>query len=203
MNDTIAKLATYLSSKPSKLRVHFYRNRHLLNESCKNIQIQNLIHNESDLNLLQQQCLYGPLTVDDCTTPIERSALRRWKSKLPQDPKFFRLFATQLKIWKQFEDKTLLEFLDSPEGRAWYRGRKKLKRAPLFELDCHYKVSKSSALRHECRIRELLRKQPLLRWEDLRDLGVKNAQSIFQRFPQRALHRSRYLKNLRAQTDSE
>lgn len=203
MNCIIFELAKGLTLKMKFSRATFYRHRRLLDTPCREIAIQNFFKSKEQLAHLESLCLYSPLLIND----IEPSKLNIHRTipfhKLPSDPNFFRFLKRQMNLWNAFKDKTLREFIQSSEGQYWFKRRRLLKRRPLFELDAPYKVSKRSALAYELKVRSLLRKYPLLRWEDLKALGVKNAQPIYQRFPQRALYRERLLKKLQFQIDTE
>jgi len=109
-----------------------------------------------------------------------------------------RCLTSQCALWKRFENKTVHEFLHSLEAHAWHRGAQKTKNAkPLFELDQMYKSTKRTALNYELKIRAVIRANPLLTYSDLKRLGVKNAQLIWERFPQRELHRARAWRKFR------
>lgn len=203
MNDIFFKLARFMHHSSPQLKSFYYRHRALLQKKCGEISAQTFFKSEAEWNLFKQQYRYGPLQFSDLSPSTNRKALEKIVKSFPKDPKFYAFFKNQMDLWIKFSDQSLEDFLKSTEGKRWFERRKLLKRKPLFELDAPYKTSKRSALEHESKVRGLLRKHPLLRWEDLRDLGVKNAQAIVQRFPQRAFHRQNFLKKLTSQIDSE
>jgi hypothetical protein len=188
------KLADYFFNKKAYAKATFFRNRKLLKQPLKNLNVIFWVKSKNDLALAKKLALYAPLDAQDLSSP-EKKILNRWRS-LPQDPKFFKHILKQWELSKLFSEKSFLEFLMSPEGLAWYKSRSKLKRAPYFELDQIYKSSKQSALHREIFVRSLIRKFPLLTYTDLKSIAPKNLQLIWERFPQRELHRKRFLTSL-------
>lgn|GEM_PF-6839855 len=197
MTNAIFCLSDYLLSKNRSRQSHYYRKRHLLSTACSDIKIFPWINEDSDEELLKILSQYAPLNALDLENKKLSYKLNSWNKTLPHDQKFFKMCLKQLSFWKSLSSKTLKDFIYSPEGENWYRKRKQLKRKSFFELDMPYKSTKTSALIRCQKARQLMREYPLLRWEDLRQLGLRNAQAIYENFPFRKHYRQLYLENLR------
>jgi len=105
---------------------------------------------------------------------------------------------SQSQVWKKYESHKLEDFLHSSEAKEWLKSAMALGRKPLFEFDRSYYPSKSAALNHSQRVRDLLREQPLLRYADLKELKIKNAQKIIEGFSALPYLRTEKLKLIRA-----
>ena len=185
------KLANYVYTKNPKLKSFFYRHKSWLNKKCCEYPAFEPFHFSKDL--LRELALYGPCENSEISKPVFET-LRKYNA--PKDPKFYRMILSQAEIWSGFQNKPLLFFLESDAAKSWHSSRKKLGRKALFEFDMPFKKSKTQALDYEMKIRDLLRKNPLLRFEDLKRLGVRNSQAILERFPYLSMHRENYLKAL-------
>lgn len=197
MNDVFYRLGEYLiDSKPS-YQTHFYRYRHLLKKPLKDLNFCDWASQEHEWKLAQELSLYAPLRPEDLKDQDLRRILRQWKkAALPEDPKFYQMLLRQNRIRTQYSDLSLEKFLGSKEGLQWLAKRKRLKRKPLFELDQPYKKSKQSSLKLKSEVRDLIRRNPLLRFEDLKALKIRNAQALLDSFPHRFYHRDSFLKAL-------
>lgn len=185
------KLADYVYTKNPKLKSFFYRHQNWLNKKCSDYPALDPFDFSKDV--MRELALYGPcedLEISRAVLEITR------KHHTPNDPKFYRMLLSQAEIWRAFQDKPLQFFFESDAAKTWHRRRKKLGRKALFEFDTPYKKSKAQALDDELKVRNLLRKNPLLRFEDLKRLGVRNSQAILERFPYLSMHRENYLKSL-------
>lgn len=199
----IFKLAQFLERETPALRSHYYRYRNLFQKPLSDIDLLGEFSSKKNRDLLFLMSAYGPLQISDIESLELRKILSRWLKQYPQDPKFYRHTYEILQWIEENSNLSLLKFMKTPQFLGWMQKRSRLKRAPAFEMDSHYKSSKQSALAHELKVRNILRKNPLLRYEDLKLLGVKNLQPILERFPQLALHRKLFLEKLRAQTARE
>lgn len=138
---------------------------------------------------------HSPLTEEDFETTDDRETFRQLQ-RFPQDRAYFEMLLKQNALFKKHQNLSVREFLDSQEGRTWLNRAKRLKRKPAFCLEIPYYPTRKHSLRAEADLKRLLRKQPLLRYLDLKEMGFKNVQSILERFPSLSLHRQRYLKQL-------
>lgn len=112
------------------------------------------------------------------------------------------MFLRQYKLWRKFEKIKLIDFFATREAMDWYLQAKKLKRAPLFALDCDYKSSKQTSIETRAKIYSLLRSHPLTRFEDLKKLKLPNAQRYFEDFkPYLMHHREAFYEKLRQKYD--
>jgi hypothetical protein len=203
MNDRLFKLARFLKNTSAKDRSHFYRFRHLLDKKLEEVAAILFLSSEEEVKLATHLSLYSPITENDLSSKVEIQIFRKWKKIFPQDKKFFKMVLKQYEILKRYKDASVKSFLESKEGEEWYRNRRQLNRTSLFELDQPYKKSKTIAIHHEKKVRQLIRNNPLIRWEDLRDLKIKNAQTIFQNFPARQIYRDAFLQKLKTRLAGE
>lgn len=191
------KLFAYQESSDPSLRSHYYRHRSILQKKLSEIPFAPWF-GEKDAELIRLLSKFGPLEPADLQNQSQQSKLRKWNQILPQDPHFFRMLEGQMQLYKNFSESSIERFFESPEAKAWALQRAKLNRPPLFELDQFFKSSKTPALHREKVARALLRSQPLLRLIDLQEMGLKNAQTIWERFPFRELYRRSYLDSLKS-----
>lgn len=192
----IFRLSSALLERKNSSKSFFYRNRHLLEAPCKQISLQALLTHPEAKTLLSELSKFAPLQALDLSDNTRAQLLQDWNKTFPQDKKFYQMMKQQLEIWEGFSDKPLQEFIESPEGKTWYEKRRGLKRPAVFELDMPFKKTKQSALINSEKIRSIIRSFPLIRYEDLKELGLKNLQPVFENFPQRELHRTRYLTEI-------
>lgn len=196
--DRIFRLGIYLHEKKPEFRSHFYRCRQLLKQKTQ--EVYNFEEFRGHKSLVQLLAQYAPLEPEDLNESSDKRILKSWNLRYPRDPKFFQMLLSQMDVWKDFHNQILLKFLESEAGLSWIKSRKKIKRKAYFELDTFYKRTKSSALKNEIQVRNLLRKHPLLRLEDLRKLSVRNAQVILANFPFLEKHRTEFLHKLKGST---
>jgi hypothetical protein len=188
--------AFYYKNSPQQ-RSHFYRYQSWLKKKCSEIPAIHLLENNSDLALAQDLSRFAPLESADMNSRDMAHKLKEWNQSLPNDRLFYKMLMDQWLMWESFATKTLEFFFNSKEGKEWFRKRKTLTdRPPRFELDIPFKRSKAAALAHERKVKDLLRENPLLRYQDLGALKVKNAQPICERFPHQAYHREFFLKQI-------
>lgn len=195
--NTLFKLASYHHSKTSRLRSHFFRHRHLLQLPCHQLEKFAFTATSEDLPIIRQMAQDAPLLASDLD---EKSSLEflnkhpRW----PNDRAFYKNLLQQLEIWRRFSNRNLLEFLESDLGQKWYASRSRMSRIPLYELDCPYRATRPEVFAHELRVKALLRTNPLLRFSDLKALGIANAQKILENYPALVKHRRTYLERLKS-----
>ena len=137
----------------------------------------------------------APMTEDDFESPKDRELFLKLQA-FPQDRAYFEMLLEQDALFKKFRNTTVKDFLDSAEGKAWFKRAQRIKHKPAFCLEIPYYPTRQSSLRAEADLKRLLRRQPLLRYLDLKAMGFKNVQAILERFPSLNLHRQRYLKQL-------
>jgi hypothetical protein len=199
MNDTLFKIARYLRKPNPSLKAHFYRKRGMLEVRCSEIQIAPWMKSVRELRVAADLAKFGPLMPQDFPEKQDRKIASKWLNRLPQDRNYFKLLCDQQVLWRSFRDRTLEDFLNSHEGKRWYRMRLQMTRKPTFELDMPYKRTKEEAYKNELKVREMIRENPLLQWVDLKKMNVRNAQAIYERFPHRELYRERVLADLTKQ----
>ncbi len=171
----------------------WHRHRHLLELPCGSVRLKNWPLTTEQLEVAQILAQCAPLKIEDFKTSAQKKIYRQWK-RLPQDPKYFKMLVEQDLLWRKLSHTTLMDFFGSPQAKLWYRGRSRSNRKAYFEFEAAYKASRKRALLYEASIKDLLRKNPLLRYQDLKVLGVKNAQVIMEKFPQLAQYRESALK---------
>ncbi len=196
MYDTLYKLGLYIHTHSRKLRSHYFRNRSLLKKKCQSFEATPEFTSEAHQRVLMASEVHGSCLESDFESHSEKSVLQEWMNRFPDDPRFYRMLRQQMNLWKAFGDKTVEEFLRSREGVQWLQRRKKLKRRPTFELDRTFRASKQAALLYERKVQRLIRENPLLRWEDLKTMGIKNAQKIVGRFTPMKNLRKKFLREL-------
>jgi len=185
------KLAHYFYTEDPRLKSFYYRHRDWLKKKCALYPAFEPF--TFSQKLIEELARFGPCVAGEVSPSVcEKLEL----IKAPNDPKFYRMILAQIEIWRGFERQALQSFLESDEGKFWYQDRKKMKRKIFFEFDRSYKKSKTQALQYEDKVRDLLRRHPLLRLDDLKRIGVRNAQAILERFPYLSAYRENYLKSL-------
>ena len=192
MNSILWHLFVAIHSPKKSSRSTFFRHKDWLKKSCRSLAGVEFIKNKNHLTLLKTLSEFGPLKPSDVKE--NKNILKSWNQKFPQDPKFYQMALVEYKKWNQFSHQNIESFLISEEGLKWGHLRSQLQRPPLFELDRAYKNSKSSALSYEMNIRNLLRRYPFLSLKNMKYIGIRNAQPIWDRFPQRRLHEARFLE---------
>lgn len=192
----IFRLSEALLDRRKTSKSFFYRHRHLLEALCKNICLQPLLKNSEAESLLSELAKFAPLQALDLNNEAQAKLLQDWNKIFPQDKKFYQMMKQQLELWQDFAEKPLREFIESRDGQSWYKKRMRLKRPATFELDLPFKKTKKSAYLNTEKIRNIIRTHPLIRYEDLKELGLKNLQPVFENFPQRELHRTRFLTQI-------
>lgn len=202
MFDSFFKLKAYLSRGDRKFQSFFYRHRDALEKPCKQFALADWLEGLDAERLCELLASYAPIKEVDLEDDKLKKLLSAWNKRLPQDPHFFANTLKQLSIWRRFADKKLIDYLESSEADDWFSQRLKLRTRPHYELDCFYKRSKASALKRREQALELIRQNPLIRWVDLKEMGVRNPQGILESFPFAESHRKRYLQQLRAQSKS-
>lgn len=195
--NTIFRLSLYLNGLDQRQRSHFYRYRSLLKEKCSEVSLHPKIALQTKCKLFSQLALFGPLEPRDLADQDSKQLLAILNQCFPRDPKFYRSLLSQLSLWESCSEETLQSFLESDKGYQWTLQRTKMKRPALYELDLPYKRSKIPALENLQKGREILREQPFLRLEDLRQLGIRSPQKLLEGFPQLELHRQKKLKEIR------
>lgn len=197
MFNTIYKLAAYLLEKKEIYRSFFYRHRNLLDEKCKNIPIGIEGHQDQVIEYFEILELAAPFEIIEL--PENCAQFLKWNKHLIliEDPKFFHSSLSHLKLWKEFSNTSLKFFLQSSDGSNWYEKRKRLKRQAHFELDTPFKRTKKTALENIKQIRNVLRQNPLLRYQDLQELEMKNAQAVIESFPALQIYRAEFLEKLK------
>jgi len=198
MNHTIIyRIADFMQKQNLANRSHFYRYRSWLDKKCSEIKALHFIREGSELEVVRTLSLCAPLAASDFKNKQLPEAWRQSMARFPADRNFYKMIIAQWNLWASFKSQTLEAFLKSKSGKNWYEQRSFLKdRRPLFELDRPYRRTKASSLQHEQDVKAFIRKNPLLTFKDLRRLEIKNAQPIYERFPQRELHRELYLKKI-------
>lgn len=200
MNETLFKLAQFINTKNTSLRSHFYRHRRILTKYCGEMSGWIPIESEHELEFVNELAKYGPLQESDLERSRE-SISRRYRT-FPQDSKFFQMLLKQRALFRNFKNKSVEEFILSREGRTWLSSRTQMTRIATFELDRPYKRTKASARRHEEQIRQIIRLNPLLAFSDLRRMGARNLQPIWERFPHHENHRKRALDQIEQQLNA-
>jgi hypothetical protein len=200
MSDKLFRLAEFWYQKKEKHRSHFYRHRHLLDLRCDEFNACHWLRSEVDMDFARQLALYGPLAFEDVNEG-QQKLLKQWK-EFPKDSKFYSMCLRQIWLWKSFGRKSVGDFLESQEGKSWFDSRRKLNRVAYFELDREFKRTKQNFLQYEETIRKVIRSNPLITYMDLKRLGAKNLQTIWERFPQREVHRMNFLRQLASLFDS-
>jgi hypothetical protein len=199
MNSLIYRLGLYLEARTTKnkerLRSHFYRHAALLSLPLQKVFPLELTSEPRALRLCTHLADYGPLNRSDLDQEFH-SLFLEWDRKFPKDPAFFKKALYFQKVLKQHAPLTLREFFATREGRLWMRSRKRLKRRPCYEWDQSFKASKAKSLNDKLWVRNLLRKNPLLRLEDLKAMAVPNAQAHWEGFPFLKTYRQEYLRQL-------
>lgn len=188
MYEILWKLSSHLRGKSNRYRSHFYRYKHLLTKKCGTLQGVWFLSRPEEIKLAEILSNHAPLLPEDVISGEQKRLLLQWNRIFPGDKKFFKTALQQERLWKKYKNYSIEQFLQSEDAEDWMRKRNRISRKPLYELDMLYKTTKKSATSHEAKIRNLMRENPFLRWEDLRRLGVKNSQSIYRNFPQRKLH---------------
>lgn len=183
--------------RSNHLRSFYYRHRQLLKVPCGKLDFEFLTLSQAQLNVAQSLIQCGSLVSEDFHEAEHKIALHSFR-RLPKDPAFFKMLLEQNEIWIKFSDVELESFLRSPEADRWYQSRKRLDRPAYFELDMPFKPTPQKALSNEIQIKRLLRKHPLLRYSDLKSMGLKNAQKIIERFLPLEMHRRNYLNKLKS-----
>jgi len=176
-------------------RASYFRNKSWLIKPLGSLKVFPFIKTAGDLRLLESLASFGPLEASDFLSPRDQQIIRQWNRRFPRDPRFYRMAFYYYKIWKSFSKISILDFLKSEDAHKWARKRKQLLRAPIFELDSHFKKSKSSALHYEMGARSIMRKYPALPLIFYQKSGLKNAQPIWNRFPQRKIHEALFTEN--------
>lgn len=202
MNSIIYNLALYEYKKPKSLQSHYYRYRNYLELPLSQFQNAHPISSETELQLAVELSQYGPLKQSD-VEPSHRETLHRWDKVFPRDPHFYRMVLEQYELWKKFANRSVFEFISSEECQLWMRSRAKLKRKALFELETDYKKSKINFLKLESKVRQLLRNHPTISLSHLKQMGCKNAQAIWERFPQREKYLHLFIRSLQHKFSSE
>ncbi|MDB5037269.1 MAG: hypothetical protein JWQ35_797 [Bacteriovoracaceae bacterium] len=201
MNDILFKLSLFIDGNSPSLRSHYYRHQKILETKCGSFVVCKWLKTDQEFEFAKTLSDYGPLLREDLEHKFPKNLINKF-SHLPNDPKFFTMTLKQMSLWKKFKDSRLIDFLKSEEGIRWRNLRKKINRKPAFELDQLFKSSKRSSLAYETSVRALIRKNPLLTYKDLKLLKVKNVQPIWERFPQRDLHRRKLLLDLSKTLDT-
>lgn len=197
MHDCLIKIQEYRLKKNPKIKSHFYRHQKLLLSKCSHLKHFHFVRTAHEESLLKILATSAPLLETDFENMEWKLIFRKWSKLFPSDRKFYSMALKQYELWKTFSEKTLLEFLSSEAGQNWFALRKRLKRRALFELDIPYKQSKEAALSYELQIRNLIRSNPLITYADLTALGVRNAQKIYESFPQREFLRKTHLQKIK------
>ncbi|MBN8461687.1 MAG: hypothetical protein J0M01_02550 [Dechloromonas sp.] len=203
MNDKLFKLTRYFYKKIDSDRSHFYRFHHWLDRKCSEITSLSHLQTKEEIELCKRLCLFAPIAESDLENKTHKNIYQIWKRKFPQDKKFFQMMLGQKNIWNKFSNQSLKTFLESEECKKWFKNRSQLKRKSTFELDTCFKKSKEKAKNYEQSLQKIMRDNPLLRWEDLRSMGVKNAQSIYQNFHAKKHYQNVFLLKLKSQIAAE
>ncbi len=195
---TLWGLSAWLHTKNPILKSHFYRHRSLLRQKCSLFLGIHFMTSHPARLLCQELSKYAPLEPADLTDQKMANLLRDWNKDFPRDRHFYRMALLQFNLWEAFASKAIEEFIHSKEGERWFQARSRLQkiRKPLFELDIPYYGSDAAAIAYETGVKSMIRSAPLLTYKDLRSIGVKNAQAIYERFPHRAVYRERFLSSL-------
>lgn len=201
MHNKLFALAEFLILNRKDRRSYFYRHKEILKLKCKDFSICEWAETSKEIKLVQLLARYAPLKMEDLEGESAK-ILNRWKH-LPKDSKFFEMLLNQMKLWKAFENEDVASFLKSTEGYDWISARKKMQRDATFELDRPFKSTKTSALENQEFIRKIIRSHPLVTFSDLKQLGAKNLQPIWENFPQRAAHRNRALQAIESELGVE
>ncbi|PIR21790.1 MAG: hypothetical protein COV44_11230 [Deltaproteobacteria bacterium CG11_big_fil_rev_8_21_14_0_20_45_16] len=204
MYDIFYKLYSYQRNKNRKLQAFYYRSRAILNRPCQEIPLCSWWNPKSKLDrkLASLLARSGPLDSRDLSDTKMRRRLLLWKKSCPMDPAFFRHFLKWEKVWREYSRFSLWEFMQSAVFKSWYQKRSRLKRRSYFELDAPYRASKVEVLNERLAVKALLRSQPLLRFEDLKAMKIKNAQLIMKGLPDLKKRRLDYLKKLKGRQRS-
>ncbi len=202
MENIIFKLFQFHIQKNPKMRSYYFRHKDLLQKKCGQFSLAKWLQNEKEIELAKELSLYGPLEESDLQDKETKKIIRQWNKNLPQDPNFFKMLETQINLWNKFKDKSILEFIESEDAKIWFKKRSKLQRKALFLLDQPFKNSKLKALKHQALVRRLIRANPLMTYRDLQSLRVRNAQKIYENFPQRVCHRLSFLNQILAELDN-
>ena len=189
-----------MKKKPSH-QAFYYRNRKFLSKRCGEIPLSTWWNTSSkfDRKLANLLGTFGPLDSRDLKDPKMRRRLLEWKKHCPMDPAFFRHFLRWEKVWRDHSGLPLSAFMQSEVFESWVSKRKRLKRKTYFELDGPYRPSNPKVLKQRLAIKALIRRQPLLRYEDLKALKIKSAQKIFEGLPDLKRTRLKYLQRLQRQ----
>jgi len=188
-------LCTLYRSPKRLSRTTRFRAENTLQKPLSQFQTEFFPLTTSHASMASHLAKYAPLTEEDFENPKDQETFGQLQ-KFPQDRAFFEMLLQQDALFKKHQNLSVKEFLDSQEGRTWLNRAKRLKRKPIFCLEIPYYPTRKRSLRAEADLKQLLRKQPLLRYLDLKDMGFKNVQSIMERFPSLNFHRRRYLKRL-------
>lgn len=196
LNNSIFKLAKYLESRDPRLRSFHFRHKNLLLQKLRNLKFQNWPLNEKEEEVAKKlmQCCFA--NEKDFADASERRVLKKWKL-FPRDRNFYKMLISQQKLWFESSELTLDEFLKSPAAKKWVSSRERLQRPALFPLDQCFKSASRGVLENERRVLNLLRKHPLLRYQDLKKMRIPNAQKIIENFSALEMHREKLLEKLR------
>lgn len=202
MNDRILRIALYLVDHErgrlnKKYKSHFFRHKELLKQPLHKISFAPFMRSKEDEEILFLLARFGPLIQSDFPSSLQKR-WSHWKH-LPLDAGFYRMLMQAHQMYIKYRQTKLKDFLDSADGKQWLARRSRIQEKAFFEFQMFYKREKRSALEHRSRVRRLMRKYPLLRHEDLRALGVKNAQAIYEGFPFLAQYRAAFLKKIHSE----
>lgn len=193
-------LYRYCIKEDSSARSNYYRYRSWLEKPLKSIAFADWW---SDLGqeLAEELASYGPLHPDDISQTKKRQLLEAWQKFLPKDPAFFEMLVRQHQLYMRLSELPLKDVIRDQQLQESFESRNNWNRSALFELDRDYRSSKGVSLERKMKVRQLLRENPLLRYKDIKALGVKNAQAQIESFPQLEWHRQNFLQKLKSTCD--
>lgn len=180
-NMWLFQLSAYIHETHKASRSSYYRHQHLLDKSLQDLDLHPFPLTEDWLHVLQMGLQCGSLEPKDWTIP-KYEKIQAEINKLGRCRSYFQMLLSLNTIYLKHSKSPLRDFLDSPDGRAWYLQTKKLSHRQRFPLESAYRAPPRASLTRELKVKALLRKEPLLRYKDLLELKIPNAQSIYESF---------------------
>jgi len=188
-------LTSYLLRKKQLSRSSLFRAQRELQKPISHWRSSLIPMNEPQIRMATHLARYAPLHESDFDSSKDRDIFLQFKN-LSQDRAFFSMLVEQDALYKKFQNISFMDFLKTDEGKKWSSTARRLKAPPRLPLEAPYYPTRSASLRHEIATKRILRANPLLRYVDLRAMGIRNAQAVMERFPHLELHRRKYLKKL-------
>ena len=194
---TLLQLGLSCLNKKKLSRSSQFRAQRLLQRPLASFCSAPLPLSESMRRIVSTLAQCAPLTKEDFVDVKDQKLFEQLRD-FPQDRAFFRMFLRQDQIFKKYSEQTAEEFFLSDEGRRWIESARRIKRPLCFFLETTFYPTRQTSLKAEIDLKRLLRRNPLLRYSDLKTMGFRNIQATMERFPQLTDHRERHLKKLGA-----